>query len=450
MRAVLAIFVVTCLLVLLLLLMRPQQHAAGALRLTASVELSGLGAASLSPPPSRTAAAEMMPRVRRGRLLLSKANGGEDLLCYENVSNCVSLATIGSVDVSDAALGVRLHFNTPRAPRADAGLRTAVVSSGHLRTYRQCTPSLLDRIVRPNKADLFLITYSYLAIQLLNESVPPATQYIDINHVVLSHAPFLRQIYLFDDAKVKRAVRAAFPKHAAEYQGLLSKMLTLEVGMQMIGGAGEQLHVPIPYDVVVKVRPDIFIIGNLVFFAGSERSRGNVSMNVHFTCVGAAAEYPSVQLQADAIFRSPHHPTLLWPGDPYSDHAVFGTVTAMSRFGSMFSTLERLQSDAPTIGMYLFTRHSLQNTPEKVWATFATQVRLREVFFVGYHILLRDAEQFTRGANVREALKNSRLKKALLIFGITDPKVAPCPDPSGRLRPLPSTHSRAAARRRGS
>ena len=414
------------------------------------------------------------PPVRRGRIRLVKSAGNKsEELCFDNEHPCVGLSRLAPHHAVDAPLGVWLNFSSSNRPgigessRTEMKLRTAVVNSGHLRTYRLCSGSLINRVLRPNKAHLFLITYSYLAIQLLNETIPPETEFIDLDHVVATYTPHLQQLYLLDDAKVAKAVRAAFPQHGIEYKGLLAKMLTLEVGLVMVAGflafdasssdaafwrmpaSPEALQRAMPYDVILKVRPDIFFIGDLLFYQGSSSSStadSNKSAHVHFLCAGSRAEYQAAPLTRTAVFRSPHHPTLMWPGDPFSDHAVFGSATAMTNFEVMFTTLQH--ANAETVGQYLFTKFKMQNTPEKIWSRFAKHQLLDEVHFVGYHVLLRDPEQFTRGANVREALKNSRLKKALLIFGITDPSGVPCPDPSGKLKALPSTHTRG--RRKGS
>jgi hypothetical protein len=385
----------------------------------------------------------------------------------------LSLAAGPGAEVTDAPLGVRVRFpedaqtQLENIPKSRASIRVAVVNGGHLRTYRKCLPSLVKRVVRLNHADLFLLTYSYLAIQRLNESIVPPTEYVNLTHVLSLARPHLRELYLLDEAKIQQAVRSSFPKHSREFYGLLAKMLSLEVGTRLAAGGTSLLSftgqphefrgsgsspqtweadaavAARSYDVIVRVRPDIYIIGSLSFFRGAE---SNASVNVLFSC--GATEYASSRVEPDAFFRTPHHPTLAWPGDPYSDHALFGNSSAVSRFTFMFSALQARQHDEDFITKYLFYHFSLQNTPERMWSTFASQQGLREILYLGYHILLRDAEQFTLGWSAREGLKNSRLRKALYIFGITNPQDVPCPEPSGRLRQLPSTHGRGSQRRK--
>ena len=405
---------------------------------------------------------------QQARITLLRANSPEEKsrLCFEKI-HCTELADPALLSAVEVNLGVFFNFSrSESAPSSSSGnsaargvLRTAVISGGHMRTYKMCVQSLTDRLLKPNNADLFIVTYPNLAISRLKSS--PETEFINLEHVIASHRPYLQQLVLLDDMKVPQFVRNTFPLHSVDFSSHLGKMLVLETGMMMLIGGSDRLlkqhrdkinwlqsierqigH--IPYDIIVRVRPDIFILGELLFSRRAPNATdSNATLRVEFKCSrDGAIDYRPRDISSSAVFRSPHHPTLLWGEDPFSDHAVFGAAQAVAHFSLMFSVLEQMK-DTPAIGQFFFfdcpirarcrEKFHQANTPERIWARFTELQNLTEEHYFGYHALLRDARQFTKDVNMKRAHKNQFLSNTLRIFGIVDSRDVPCPDSSGRL-----------------
>jgi hypothetical protein len=157
-------------------------------------------------------------------------------------------------------------------------MRTAVVLSGHLRTWEQCRTLLLDKIVNPTQADVFLSTWDVLGFADLRRwSVPTLEAAVTEDAVHKGYGDCLKglNIETFDPTKfdVKEQINpcSGRPNHVYPiYQSPLSdKIIQRMRSMWYKVWDADRLRrnyetsQGFNYDRVIKARPDIAFFTNL-------------------------------------------------------------------------------------------------------------------------------------------------------------------------------------------
>ena len=347
-----------------------------------------------------------------------------------------------------------------RRVAADGGspLRVAVEMSGQMRTYRRCAPTARANVLEPNGALLFLATYPDLGDKRVGgRSVEQQDPEVDVAELrQLYGADHLAAAYLVDLPTARGRLMRGFPTLFVlkQWSWMIYQFLMMElthnttrahVGLatyeESFGGVPYVDHVevfgndtstatttaheargkiPEPgaswggFDVFVRLRPDLWVMGRMRFVRPPTAPAETAHML--FDCGGEA--YPRVEFNATTVLRSPHHPIYLWPMDPLSDHSAIGLPPAMNAFLRLFSDTVHREPAAQEKRVFY---HG--NTAERLWWEHAVRQGLLVKRVPGWHLMLRNPGAFKNGTLVASDFKKKLIS---IIFGATDPNVG-CP-----------------------
>jgi hypothetical protein len=177
------------------------------------------------------------------------------------------------------------------------------------------------------------------------------------------------------------------------------------------------------FDVVVRVRPDLYILGNVWI-----RRTGPEEATFNFSCDDNIYGEP---FTVHDVIRAPHHPTIEWFSDPLSDHSAIGFTQQITRFLQLFSETRRMS--LPRQELLVF-KHG--NTAERMWGQHVDRLGLSVIPTWGWHIMLRNPSKFYNSTmKVAHTMRRKKFTEA--VFGVTNATQVTCPDPAKKMVKLP-------------
>ena len=126
-------------------------------------------------------------------------------------------------------------------------MRVAVCLSGHMRTYERVAPLLLDHIVRPNAADVFISTWDGVGLRSSPDESPNGSP-LDVDRVSEVYGEHLKRIRVFEFNKLQPIRPGLFYPAMNSMYWQVKQANTLRKEFEAETGA--------IYDVVVRARPD--------------------------------------------------------------------------------------------------------------------------------------------------------------------------------------------------
>jgi hypothetical protein len=170
------------------------------------------------------------------------------------------------------------------------------------------------------------------------------------------------------------------------------------------------------FDVIVRVRPDLYVLGAVQLF--------KISADVAGMKFGCGGRTWSSQFNRTTVLRSPHHPRLVWDTDPLSDHSAIGFAESMPVIMDIFSAAVAMSETAQR--KHIFYPMS---TVERMWADRAKKSKVAMEPVVGWHIVLR-SDKFTNVTKTDKAVSSGRRVKMIqMIFSATNGPATGCPKP---------------------
>jgi hypothetical protein len=335
------------------------------------------------------------------------------------------------------------------APRNTPHLRVAVEMSGHMRTFKKCYESTVKNLLEPNQALLFLVTYPDIGDKRFGIRVQERDDPVLIEQLQDMYGPHLAALYSLDVPTVTAYLNSLFPAwfHLKQWSWMIYQLFTMDVAhdiaMAHILGSQEQEHFQLSdptmlrkvfrpfaaralwpkYDVMIRVRPDLYIMGPSVVIPFDETHHV-----FNFSCGGSSYE---IAFDRTQVIRAPHHPNFEWYADKLSDHSAIGYAETMGPFMKMLSSVKLMSFSRQNNEVF---KHG--NTAERMWGQHADRMKLKLISSFGWHIMLRNAEKY---ANSTHVISKSERRREFTqkVFGVTDPSQVTCPDPSGKRNTLP-------------
>ena len=371
-------------------------------------------------------------------------------------------------------------------------LKVAVEMSGHMRTFRQCRETTVQRLLQPNHALLFVATYPDMGDkrygvreQLQDEPAP-------LEEIADAYGPHLAAVYLLDLPSVTVPLRRQFPTlfGLRQWSWLIYQLFTMElthnvtlqhvlgsrdddnagaaVGSGVVDarrrrrrqrdivigreeeGTSADDHVEATttawrrwrgrggFDVVIRIRPDLYVVAAVRVYQltaalfGAAMSCGTTRYWDNFTVT--------------QVLRAPHHPTIQWYLDKLSDHSAIGTLSSMTKLLTLYSAASRLLPSQQQRSVFFQGQ-----TAERLWNDHAKRRDITFVGTFGWHVMLRDPQKYRnttegKGKSVRRAVLND------MVFGQTNGRRVSCPDPAKKMRvmgPPPKRRRGGDENRRG-
>jgi hypothetical protein len=334
-------------------------------------------------------------------------------------------------------------------PRNQPNLRIAVEMSGHMRTFKKCYESTVKHLLEPNQALLFLVTYPDIGDKRFGIRVQERDDPVILDQLVDMYGPHLAALYSLDVPTVTSYLNSRFPAwfHLKQWSWMIYQLFTMDVAhdVAMAHIMGSQEHAAFEksdpsmlkkvfrpfgsralwtkYDVMIRVRPDLYILGPSVVIPFDE------THNIfNFTCGGVSYELPFDRTQ---VIRAPHHPNYEWYADKLSDHSAIGYAETMGPFMKMLASVLSMSFSRQSNEVF---KHG--NTAERMWSQHADRLKLKLVGSFGWHIMLRNAEKYSNSTHVISKSERRR-DFTQKVFGVSDPSQVMCPDPSGKRNTLP-------------
>jgi hypothetical protein len=358
---------------------------------------------------------------------------------------CVPWNTTGLVRVQHKRFGLLASFDhlEPRPRDAKQKLRVAVEMSGHMRTYQDCAASCRFHLLRPNNALLFSATYPDVGNKRQGVRVQERDEPVELPVMQELYGPHLAAVYLLDLPTVTGQLRRWFPSIFGDthWSWMIYQLFTMELvhntTLQHLAPAAHDdttLDLALSknkadkkgrelarrwgsFDVIVRVRPDLYILGNVTLFQLAP-DHGVLE----FACGGTTF---SGSFGNGVILRSPHHPRVIWDLDPLSDHSAVG-------FTANTSTFLQLFTDAVGLSVYQQRKQIFYHgsTVEKMWSDRAKKAQLAMLPVVGWHIMLRSARYHNVTRTGQYVSTGRRTKLMQMIFSATDGPGTQCPKPN--------------------
>ncbi|ORC82374.1 uncharacterized protein TM35_000911050, partial [Trypanosoma theileri] len=226
----------------------------------------------------------------------------------------------GVITVEQRRVGIYATFDTSRIPPAPievkrhhshyakllhspsnrrAQLRVVVQLSGHLRTFQKCAPSLKGNILTMNEAELFIATYPNLGhrrrgLTGIPEEDPPLSS-AEMQDVIYHYRPHLAGMFLLDSISMREYMKVLFSRKVLEstiwawnilqffttelaHDMSIAESMREEISPAELGDnlffrftcdrvlytrSGYRRVTHAPFDIVIRLRPDLYIMGPL-------------------------------------------------------------------------------------------------------------------------------------------------------------------------------------------
>ena len=367
-------------------------------------------------------------------------------------------------------------------------LRVAVEMSGQMRTYKSCWESLRKHILEPNQALLFMASYPDVGDKRFGVRVLERDDVVPIDRIAEMFSPFLASFYVTDLPSVTNRLKVEFPTLfvQTQFSWMLYQLFMMDLahtlvmhhskgplwvdGMDAPFVVNKEGRLPVfkrdagepainteggiverppiewvraaaspwrAFDIVIRVRPDIFILGPLWI-----RPLSADSAVLNFTCnPNAAIGLPplsgpeqyvhSKQFSRGDLLRTPHHPVHEWILDPISDHTAVGFTDQVTTFFELYKDARALSPRDQEKNIFF-----AGNTVERMWTQHTERKGLKVETTFGWHIMLRNPTNFLNSTNL---LARTKRRKELMIkiFAVTDPEQVGCPAKDGSMTKLP-------------
>lgn len=299
-------------------------------------------------------------------------------------------------------------------------LRVAVEMSGHMRTYQRCSESLVENVLRPNDALLFVATYPDLGDKRFGVRHQERDAAAEVEDIVSRYKGFLHTLSIVDQPTLTVDLRRWFPNlfQNTQWSWMIYQLYMLEHVHNV------SVETKIPFDIFIRVRPDLFILGKVVLTPTTESSSD-------FTLFCGEHNWTATLTADQHLLRSPHHPRLQWERDPVSDHSAIGYAHTMDRFLRLFAHAKGID---PSQQQQVVFPSGM--TAERLWTDHSKRLGVKEEPIFGWHIMIRNANKFTNNSVISAASDRRRVLIAK-IFGVTDPTTVGCPNADGSMFRLP-------------
>jgi hypothetical protein len=355
---------------------------------------------------------------------------------------------------------------------------------GHMRTFRQCAARARDKLLRPNNAALYIVSYMASGDKRPGrreqELVDDA---VDWRAAAAAYAPHLAAALIVDGTALRAAVARAFPEQwdkpqqawmlyqfalmeaaarmAAAAPGGFSPVSTVDL-LGPTGGCGWHKAVPVgavasirsgwapaggvspgvPYDVLIRMRPDLFVVGTLRIAAALPQPTSAPpapatadTWTLALTCGGEtdSSERTGAVIEVAATFGgaavlvAPHHPVAEWVLDPVSDLVSVAAFTQGVAFSGIYTRLASQPEAAKRAVLF-----DPQATAERLWRQVAADLGLELRRGFGWFGILRNETTFQLGKD-EGAASERRRQLVRRIFSIFDPASIPCPRADGSM-----------------
>jgi hypothetical protein len=346
----------------------------------------------------------------------------------------------------DSATADALQLKEPAS--AVPRVRVAVEMSGHMRTYRKCAASARANLLDSTGGLLFLATYPDLGDKRFGVRFQEQDAAVDLSELrSLYGADHLAAMYLVDLPAARVRLARGFPTLfvVKQWSWMIYQLFMMEVAHNLtlnhvgllglddsfggqkyfahsvnVSGLGNPGLSWGGFDIYIRVRPDLYILGQLRFerpvHAGNSSNNSN-KISFMFSCGGN--EYPTFDLNPTDVFRTTHHPIWLWVKDPLSDHSAIGQPAAMDKFLRLFS--DTVFRDPRAQERRVFPHGQ---TAERLWGEHAERQGLIVRRVPGWHIMLRNAAKFSNATLYASEFKRKLIS---LVFGVTDARAVGCP-----------------------
>lgn len=136
--------------------------------------------------------------------------------------------------------------------------KTAVLLTGHLRTYYKTFQSILHNLIIPNKADLFIVTYDILDNIKISSGEKIIDTEIDEEDIRKKFRPFLKVLKIIDSNTFKYTYNK-IPNYQYVFPDRLDRLLTMlkiiYIGYNIINDYQNINN--IKYDYIIRARADL-------------------------------------------------------------------------------------------------------------------------------------------------------------------------------------------------
>ena len=362
---------------------------------------------------------------------------------------------------SDAASDQGLQLVPPKSAQSEPNVReslkrrqplkVAVEMSGHMRTFRQCRSTTVHRLLRPNNALLFVVTYPDIGDKRYGVREQLEDDPVPMEEIAESYGSHLAAAYHLDLPTVSTALYLRFPSLFVlkQWSWMIYQLFTMElthnitlrhvstvanirstqttslrdvvVGKRPGDFDGRRLASRwSDFDAVIRIRPDLYIVAAVRLYQITDNSLAvamrckNINYWDNFT--------------SSMILRSPHHPTIQWYLDHLSDHSAIGTMESMTKLLTLYSAASVLEPKQQERLIFFFGQ-----TAERLWNDHARRRSTQFFGTFGWHIMLRDSKKYK---NTTFGMGNSERRKVLndMVFGQTDGTRVECPHPNKTMR----------------
>ncbi|ORC84354.1 uncharacterized protein TM35_000461730 [Trypanosoma theileri] len=377
----------------------------------------------------------------------------------------------------------KLYSNETSLTNKKVKLRVVVHASGHLRSFRKCAASLKENVLEMNEAPFYLVTYPNigdrrLGTQGMEDEDPPLSS-TDMQELIYHYRPYLAGLFLVDYPAMDEYLSSVVPPFlfqnypwgwwmrqffttelatdmsTASMEGnnntVNNTFLKLKLEQTLYTKAGYNSVDHAPFDIAIRVRPDLYIIGPLwveSILPVEEQRRAllkwsaaeinnqtskedavlNQSFAVYFKC--KKTSYEPLLVPPRHIVRASYHP--MFPNF-VSD---FSTIARMydddnnnnNNNKSVPGDVFRFFHESTTV----FSETELRtffykgNNPENMWTQYTEWHHYGSIRFVPWHVLLRNGSVYYNTSVYRQLPKSVR-NYVKIAIGTTDARKIQCP-----------------------
>ncbi|ORC84929.1 uncharacterized protein TM35_000391030, partial [Trypanosoma theileri] len=189
----------------------------------------------------------------------------------------------------------KLYSNETSLTNKKIKLRVVVHASGHLRSFRKCAASLKENVLEMNEAPFYLVTYPNIGDRRLGtegtEDGDPPLSSTDMQELIYHYRPYLAGLFLLDYPAMDEYLSSVVPPFLFQnypWGWWMRQFFTTELATDMSTASMEGNNNTVnntflklkleqtlytkpgynsvdhaPFDIAIRVRPDLCIIGPL-------------------------------------------------------------------------------------------------------------------------------------------------------------------------------------------
>ena len=232
--------------------------------------------------------------------------------------------------------------------------------SGHMRTFRRTYHTCVSNVLQPNRALLFMSTYPDIGDKRFGIRFQERDDPASVREIAQYYSPYLAAMYAVDVPAITRRLWHTFPTvfQLTQWSWMIYQLYMMElahnVTLQYVGAQATVEGDSVTeaerflfhnnslanfvrgkwkdFDIVVRIRPDLYILGQVTLTSIDFPHQAEFSMS----CGGKTFTDVFNETQ---LLRAPHHPRLEWFADPLSDHSAVGFTKQMTAFLRLYSSI---------------------------------------------------------------------------------------------------------------